>query len=532
MMRSGNCHLKGMLFAFLVASSTCAHAQEVDVQIASIVDEGMNRGKVMEDASELIDDIGPRLTNSEGLDKAIAWARDKFQAYRLANIHTEAFHYGAAWNLDSWSAAMISPRFKMMTSVPVAYSPETESILSAPVVIAPIENEDDFGKWRGKLQGKIVLISDAGVPEPSNNPAFVRHDSESLQSLDYYDLESEGAEVFLRLADYERYVLALSRFLKSEGALAMVRKSSRENGLVVGSGRNIDPDNPLALPFIELSREDYRRLVRMAERGLDPHIELSVRARVDTGDTTAENLFAEIPGRDADAGYVMAGAHLDSWFAADGATDNGAASVVIIEAARILRSLDVEPKRTIRFALWSGEEQGLLGSTAYVETHLAERGIDQNLDALSRMNDWLRRFPINKRSEFDSIKAYFNLDSGAGKVRGVFAGNNIPAVPILQRWLEPVGSLDAANVVMSRRGATDHLAMEALGLPAFNLIQDGLDYDSRTWHSSIDTLDHVPPDDIRQAATVLAVLLWQAANSDDVIPQRPPPRPTSTARAP
>jgi Zn-dependent M28 family amino/carboxypeptidase len=239
-------------------------------------------------------------------------------------------------------------------------------------------------------------------------------------------------------------------------------------------------------------------------------------------------VIADIAGRDPKAGYVMAGAHFDSWIAADGATDNGAGSVVVLEAARILAKMP-KPKRTIRFALWTGEEQTIMGSTAYIEQHLAHRPVAPNLSPLDNFAQWPGAFPIEKKPGYDELKAYFNLDNGAGKIRGIYAENNVGAIPLLEKWLAPFASMGAGTVVASRTGGTDHQYMQTVGLPGFQFIQDPLDYSRVTHHTSADTVDHIPPDDIRQAATIMAAMLWQAANADAVLPR--PPLPTEPSKS-
>jgi hypothetical protein len=222
------------------------------------------------------------------------------------------------------------------------------------------------------------MVSLPGEASQSDKPMFRRYDDKDLAELDKYELPSDDLEPYKDFAERAAFALELSNFLKAEGALAMVRKSGRENGLVSGEGYNIDPANRLALPFMELSSEDYRRLARLETAGKPPVIQLTIAAHTNDADTNADYLIADIPGSDPKAGYVIAGGHFDSWFAADGATDDGVPSVIVIEAARIIQSLGVKPKRTIRFALWSGEEQGLLGSIAYIEKHLATRGAAPN----------------------------------------------------------------------------------------------------------------------------------------------------------
>jgi Zn-dependent M28 family amino/carboxypeptidase len=305
---------------------------------------------------------------------------------------------------------------------------------------------------------------------------------------------------------------------------------SRLHGsLVHGEGYEYKVGKTPKLPGVELSAEDYRRLARLAKVG-EVKVEIDSRVHFDDSDPKAYNVFGEIPGRDPKAGYVMAGAHLDSWVAADGASDNGAGSAVVMEAARILSSLGVQPKRTIRFALWSGEEQGLHGSAAYIEAHLAKwpKPTDPEVAALGPYfaSDGATPEPL---PGFGELAAYFNLDNGSGKIRGIHPEGNFGAAPILREWLSPFASLGANSVVASPTGGTDHVLMSRLGLPAFQFVQDPLDYDSRVHHTNLDTFDHLRPDDLRQASVVLATLLLDAANADAPLPRRTlPTKPATT----
>lgn len=515
---------------FLLAQPLqAAPGDATDAQIAKIVNEGLSHSQAMANASELMDGIGPRLTNSENFDKAADWALGKFRTYGLSNVHKESYPFGVNWNLDSWDAKVVQPRAITMHAIPVAWTPPTNGTITAPVILAPMSKKEHFEKWRGKLAGKIVLVTLPGEASQSEKGQFHRYDGKELADLDKYDLPSDELEPYKGFTKSVAFARELSQFLKAEGAVAMVRKSYRENGLVTGEGYNIDPAKRLELPFMELSSEDYRRLARLETTGKPPVISLAIAAHTNDADTTADYLIADIAGSDPNAGYVMAGGHFDSWIAADGATDDGVPSVIVIEAARIIKSLGVQPKRTIRFALWSGEEQGLLGSIAYIEKHLATRPVDRNAYGVERFAKWTTKFPITKGAGYDQLKAYFNLDNGAGKIRGIYAENNVAAEPLLKKWLSPFADMGAGTVVTSRTGGTDHEYMQAVGLPGFQFIQDPLDYGSRVHHSNIDTLDHAPPDDVRQAATVLAAMLWQAANSDAVLPR--PPLPTAPSKS-
>ncbi|WP_296677094.1 M20/M25/M40 family metallo-hydrolase [Novosphingobium sp.] len=517
----------------LTAISTAAHADASDAQIDAVIDEGLNRSEAMTTASALMDGIGPRLTNSEGYRRAADWAIARFDSLGLQNVHREAFDFGLGWNIDSYSARMVEPRMVSMTAIPVAWSPPTNGTLRAPVIVAPVGNPARFElwkqEWKGKLAGKIVMTSMPGSTTESDKPVFRRLDDKDLGGYDKYSLPSFDPDATDRRLRRVNVPLDISRFLKDEGALAMVKISYRDGMLVHGEGYNYRAGETLALPAFELAAEDYRRLVRLAKTGTAPQIELNLAARYDDKVTRAENLFGDIAGSDPKAGYVMAGAHFDSWIAGDGAADNGAGSVVVIEAARILKRLGVKPRRTIRFALWTGEEQGLLGSRAYIEQHLATRPVDSKLTGIAAYSAWANAWPITPKAGYGDLKAYFNLDNGGGKIRGVYAENNIAAEPMLKKWLSPFDGLGASRVVTSKTGGTDHVFMQAIGLPGYQFIQDPLDYDSRVHHSNLDTVDHLRGDDLRQAATIMAAMLLQAANSDKDLPRQPlPAKPVPT----
>ncbi len=497
--------------------------------MAAIVDEGTNRSQVMLTASELMDGIGPRLTNSQGYLRAQEWALLKMRNMGLSAVHTEGFQFGLGWNLGSHSARMISPRPIEMTAIPVAWSPPTGGPIRAPIVVAPITEESHFAQWRGKLAGKIVLINLPGSPKESKELHFKRYSDSQIGELDTYDLPNFDPIASARRLKKVGFACKLTEFLKAEGALATVEISYRSGMLVHGEGYAYRPGETLTLPSFELAAEDYRRLVRLSITGPAPVIELTAEARFDDSTLEANNIFGEIAGSDPKAGYVMAGAHFDSWIAGDGAADNGAGSVVVLEAARILSRLGVKPKRTIRFALWTGEEQGLLGSRAYVERHLATRPIDPSLSGTDAYYAWGDAWPIKPLPGYTQLKVYFNMDNGGGKFRGIYAEGNLGAAPILSEWLAPFSSMGAGRVVAQKTDGTDHVYLQAIGLPAYQFIQDPLDYESQVHHTNLDTLDHLRGDDLRQAATIMAGMLFQAANSDKELPRSPlPSKPVAT----
>ncbi|QEA17442.1 M20/M25/M40 family metallo-hydrolase [Novosphingobium ginsenosidimutans] len=515
--------------ALVAATPAPLRADASDAQVAAVIDEGLNRSEAMVTASQLMDGIGPRLTNSQNYRRAADWATARMAAIGLQNVHREGFDFGLGWNIESYRATMVSPRRIDLMAIPVAWSPPTDGVLRAGVVVAPMSKVEHFAAWKGKLAGKVVMISLPGATSESTKPVFQRFDDKQISEYDRYDLPSFDPATADRRAKRTNFPLELSRFLKAEGALAMIRISYRDGMLVHGEGYNYRPGETLALPAFEVAAEDYRRLVRLAAGGPAPEIELQLNARFDDSTLQAENLFGDITGSDPKAGYVMAGAHFDSWIAGDGAADNGAGSVVVLEAARILQRLGVKPRRTIRFALWAGEEQGLLGSRAYIERYLATRPVDPKLTGIAAYSAWSQAWPIAPKPGYAELKAYFNLDNGGGKVRGIYAENNIAAEPMLKKWLSPFEGMGASRVVTSKTGGTDHVYLQAIGLPGYQFIQDPLDYDSRVHHSNLDTLDHLRGDDLRQAATIMAAMLLQAANSDKDLPRMPlPSKPVPT----
>lgn len=515
-------------FVCLFAAALLASAMPVAVAaapdgdsaaIARIIDEGMNRSEAMTTASALMDRIGPRLTNSENHRKAESWAMDLFRQRGLANVHVEPFDFGVGWNLDSYSVAMVTPRALPLTAIPVAWSPATSGTVQAPVVIAPMSREEHFAEWKGKLAGKIVLVSLPGQTSESKGPVFQRYTDAEIAELDTYTKPVFDPDAAALQVKNRRFFGKLAAFLKAEGALAVVKMSYRDGKLVHGEGYDFQPGQTLALPAVELAQEDYRKLVRLAKTGAAPTIAITVAARYDESNLKAENVVAEIPGSDPKAGYVMAGAHFDSWIAGDGANDNGAGSITVLEAARLISRLGIKPKRTIRFVLWSGEEQGLLGSRAYIDQHYASRPVDPSLKGIDSYIAWRNAFPITPKPEYSQLKAYFNMDNGSGRFRGIYSEGNLGAEKLLKEWLAPFDMLGADKLVVSKTGGTDHVFLQAIGLPGYQFIQDPLDYDSRVHHSNLDTVDHMRADDMRQAAVVMAGMLWQAANSDKELPR-------------
>jgi len=496
-------------------------------ETARIIDEGMNRSQLMLNAHELFDDIGPRLTISTNMRKAQDWAVAKFSRYGLTNVHKEGFTFGRGWDIVGSSVRLVSPRPIQLVAIPVAWTPPTSGPLRAPVIVAPMDRPEHFAAYRGKLAGKIVMVTLPGDGSEPTDPPFHRLTSEEIGKEDKYQIphfDPQDQNRFLKRIDFYRQ---LDKFLASEGAVAIIKKARTDGKLVFGEGYQHALGDTPKLPTVEVAAEDYRRIARMAKLGENPVVEINNDVRYLDDDSRAYNVIADIPGSDPKAGYVMAGAHFDSWVAGDGAADNGAGSIVVMEAARILRQLGVRPKRTIRFALWAGEEQGLYGSANYVQQHLASRPGAIGPGGVLLWDKLIRNYPLTPSAGYGALKAYFNLDNGSGKIRGIYAEGNAAAVPMLREWLSPFDGMGATTVVVGPTTGTDHEPFQAVAIPGFQFIQDPLDYETRVHHSSIDTLDHLKADDLRQAAVIMASMLLQAANSDKELPR--PPLPTQPA---
>jgi hypothetical protein len=507
---------------------SAAHAEEpVDHEtIGKIMDEGFNRSQVMETVLHLTDVIGPRLTNSPGMREAASWTKGQFEAYGLRNTRLEYFPFGRGWSYDTITVHMTSPRRKQLSAMPIAWHPGTDGPLEAEITVVSVESEDDLEKLEGEVEGKIVLLGKAREQDEPSTPVFVRLDDEKLSDLAEYsvpDAPSKQPTEWAKRSQLQRKALGV---LAEQGALAIVRAHYRDGGLVGGAGYLYKAGETPALPGIELISEDYDRLVRLASRDVPVTVSIDVQAEYHDENHDGQNVLAEIPGRGSRPEIVMAGAHLDSWFMADGAIDNAAGSAVVMEAARILSAIGAKPKRTIRFALWDGEEQALAGSIFHVRKHFASRPGEIDGEPVLPENEWstLRHaWPIEKRSDYERLSAYFNLDNGSGRIRGIYGEGNTALQPIFERWFQPFHELGAETVILRSAGGTDHQPFQFMGLPGFQFIQDPLDYVSRLHHTHIDTASHVYEKDLKQAAIIMASFLWHAANRDERLPRLPTP---------
>ncbi len=516
---------KLLIAALLVAAS--ANAQQPDLRMISrIRQEGFRNSKVMEYAQALTDRIGARLTGSPNMKKANEWTRDELAKMGLANARLEPYKFGRGWSSDFCSVRMVAPDALQLYALPAAWSPATNGPLRAKVVKVKLESKEDLEKNKGKLAGLFVMPAEPREMKPQEKAALERYDEKELDALADYQVPS-ARDNARRAEAQKRCELrrALAQFAIDEKIAAIVQSGSGEGGVfrVQGGGTWRD-DEPLGVPTVGLAPEHYARIARLLDAKTDVELEIDVRAAYHQQDLNAYNTVAEIPGSDKKGEVVMLGAHLDSWHTGTGATDNASGSAVMMEAARILESLGIKPRRTIRIALWSGEEQGLLGSRAYVEQHYAKRDEPKDPEQ-AKLPASLRteKGTLRIKPDHAKVSAYFNVDNGTGKIRGIYAQENAAVVPLFTAWLAPLHDLGATTVTMRNTMSTDHISFDEAGIPGFQFIQDEVEYSTRTHHTNWDTYERLQREDLMQAAVVVAAVVWEAANRADLMPRKPLP---------
>ena len=520
--------------------------------IDRIRDEGMNHSQVMQTLSYLTDVIGGRLTNSPNMKRANEWTRDTMAKWGMQNAKLEAWGpFGRGWSLKSFYAHVNEPTSFPIIAYPKAWSPSTRGPVTSDVVYLDLKTDEDFAKYKGQLRGKIVLVSRPRELKADFNGMGERHSEEALAKLAAAPdpatvtapepgrpQQAMSPEVQERFRQFQVMQKAAS-FVFDEGAAVVVDNSRNGSGGTLfvqsanvaplsvpatsseapASGQRRGGLTPYAkeaearmLPQITVATEDYNRLVRMIQNGAKPKMTVDIQAQYHDEDLMGYNTVAEIPGTDPTLKdeIVMLGGHLDSWHSSTGATDNAAGCAVAMEAARILMASGLKPRRTIRVALWSGEEQGLLGSREYVKQHFGERPRLENGQPGA----------LVKAAQYDKLSAYYNLDNGTGKIRGVYMQGNAAVRPYFEAWLAPFADLGAKTLTLSNTGGTDHQSFDRIGLPGFQFIQDEIEYDTRTHHSNQDNYDRIQAEDMKQAATIMAAFVYQTAMMDEKLPRK------------
>jgi hypothetical protein len=508
----------------------------------SIRAEALGHSHIMEYASALTDGIGPRLTGSPNLKKANEWTRDQLTAMGCSNAHLEDWgEFGMGWEqLNTW-VRMTSPDNAVFIAQAAPWSPSTKGPVNGAAIWVDIKDEKDFDKYKGKLAGKIVLLGEMREVKPVDKPLFTRDDDAEMKKIEEYPVRvtrfnRDLQQYVQRVAFREK----LGQFFATEQVSAVLLPSrDGENG--GGSGGTIFDDNGSSfgatvyqrdhanpIPLAVTAIENYGRVYRLLRANVPVSIEVNIESHFTGDHEHGFDTVAEIPGTDPKLKdeVVMLGGHLDSWASATGATDNGAGTVVAMEVMRILNAIHVKPRRTIRIALWTGEEQGLFGSQGYVKQHFGVIPRSTDPDQL-KLGEWMRKVsgPIQVKPEQEKISAYFNVDNGSGKIRGIYLQQNGAVGPIFKQWMEPLTDVGVTTLTLRNTGGTDHLSFDAVGIPGFQFIQDPLDYGERTHHSNMDTYERLQAEDLAQAAFVEAIFVYNAAMRDQMLPRKPFPHP-------
>lgn len=520
--------IAALSLALMMAAPALAQPVNLDV-MSKIRQEAYYRSQVMQHLGTLTEDIGPRLTNSPGMTKANAWARGKFNEWGLSKVQDDPFEdFGRGWEFKAASVEMLGPRTFPLHALPKAWTPGTNGPVEGDVVALTLKTSDDLAKQKGKLKGKIVFLSELREYKPGVEPDQRRLDDAGLAALQTFSIpanrEADNAKRLKDFRDREKFGRELNQFLMDEGVLATVSISGWDNGIIrVGGGGSRRAGEAVGVPDLAMIAEHYNPIMRALKRNEKVRLRVDVDARYtsDTNDA-GYNTLAEIPGTSKADEVVMLGAHMDSWHTGTGANDNAAGVAVMMEAMRILKAIGVKPKRTIRVALWSGEEQGLIGSANYVAKTFASYPLStkpEDADLPKSLRP--RTGPMQRKPAYDKFSVYFNMDNGSGKFRGIYAQENLAAMPIFEEWFKPFNDVGAKTIVSRNTGSTDHISFDRVGLPGFQFVQDGLDYFTNVHHSHLDTYDHASEADLKHNAAIVAAFVYNAAMRDERMPRKP-----------
>ncbi len=501
--------------------------------ITRIKYEGLHHSHSMEMLDWLTNVYGSRLTGSPEHKAAAEWAVKELSAMGIENAHLDAWGpFGMGWTLKHFSLAMLEPKSFPLIAYPKAWSPGTKGTVKGGVIYLHANSMDELGAYKGRLKGKFVLLDSIRVLAPNFKPNASRTPDSTLLKLANADVPlprganaTHADSVSRRSAREETKLLSAKiEFCRSEGALAILDCNHGDGGVIYVAGATVpqaegaangkrvsayDADAPVILPQVSVTTEHYNRIHRILQKGVPVTLDMDLSVETSTAQDSY-NVIGEIPGTDLKDEIVMVGGHFDSWHAGSGACDNGAGAVASMEVMRIIKSLNLKPRRTIRVALWSGEEQGLLGSRAYVFKNFGSRDGDFRNP----------KGPVVKKDDYDKISAYFNNDYGSGKIRGIYTMGNEALRPIFRAWMESLRDLGVETITPNNAGGTDHLTFDGVGLPGFQFIVDPIEY-GRTYHSNFDVFERVIEEDAQQAATVMAAFVYDAAMRDAKLPRKP-----------
>ena len=512
-----------LTLATAFSTAVAAQAQEpVDLDaIFRIKDEGLNRSEVMEVASYLTDVYGPRLTGSPNIRNAGEYVRQKLTEWELVDVNLEEWGpFGRGWTNDYLSLHMsIGAQTYPMIGYPKAWTPGTGGRLSGDAVIAIIDDSDDMERFRGELRGKYVLTARMPTVEAQFEAPGVRFSDEQLVQRARQPVPTGRGRRGGRggggggRGGGPSFAEQRMQFFVDEGVAGLLEPGRGTGGTVFvqhGGTNPWDVDAEPMPPQVALAVEHYGRIYRTLEKDLPVSVEMDIRNTFHDEDLDAFNIVGEIPGSGRADEVVMLGAHFDSWHSGTGATDNAAGSAVMMEAVRILKAAGLSLDRTVRIALWTGEEHGYFGSRAYVADHFANRET------------------MELQPEHEKLSGYFNVDNGTGTIRGVYLQGNEMAAPVFSAWMAPFANIGMSTLSIRNTGGTDHIPFDEVGLPGFQFIQDPIEYNSRTHHSSMDVYERLQEADMKQNAVIVAAFVYHAANRDELLPRKPLPRPART----
>jgi carboxypeptidase Q len=522
-----------LAFCLLTFTGALAAAEPIDyAALGKIRQEGFSNSKVMETMTALTEKIGPRLSNSPQMQAANDWTKQQLTDWGMSNARLEAFGpFGRGWQYQSAAVHMTAPRQFTLSALPKAWTPGTNGLVEGEAMLLVAKSKEDLEKHKGKLKGKILFISETRELKPSDKADFVRYDEEKLKELQAFPIPKPGdavkrktdAEAYLKQRELTEYT---NKFLTEEGVLATVSLSSWDNGIIrVMGGGSRKAAEAVGVPALVMITEHYNQVLRLLEQKQAVRLALDIKANfTSVDDQMAYNTVADLPGTGKKDEWVILGAHLDSWHSGTGAADNAAGVAVMMEAMRILKASGLKTKRSIRIGLWSGEEQGLLGSAAFVAKHYAElpEPTDPKLKDLPRSLQENPAKPVLKPAHA-KVSVYFNYDNGGGKIRGIYAQENLAAAEIFRQWIAPLADLGVSTVTNRNTGSTDHISFDRVGIPGFQFVQDNLDYFSHVHHTHLDGMDHIQAEDLRQSAVVVASLAYLAAMRDEPLPRKEQP---------
>ena len=510
--------VKQIVLILIILSISIYAEEPVDLQmIQKIKVEATKKSEVMNTISYLTDVHGPRLTGSPELKEAADWAVEQLKEWGITNAYLENWGtFGRGWTMEHVSAAMTSPRYMPLIAYPKAWTESTNGEISASPIVLDIESEEQLEAFKDSLDGAIVMLRKPRDWEPKFEADAKRHDDTKLSEIAVAPELGEKSPWAERRKEWRaRRALyrKIDQFLKDENVGVVLEPSEREHGTVrvYSRGGYKMSDDP-GTPNLVVSNEQYGRIYRILEKKLPVNLKIDIKNKFFEDDTLGFNVLAEIPGTDGslDDEVVMLGGHFDSWHAGTGATDNAASCAVAMEAMRILKKIGIKPRRTIRMALWSGEEQGYLGSRGYLAKYYGDRET------------------MELKEAHEDFSVYFNLDNGAGKIRGIYMQENDAARPIFDAWFKPFHDMGAKVITIRNTSGTDHIPFNELGLPGFQFIQDPIDYMTRTHHTNMDVYEHVIPGDVMQASIIMATFVYHAAMRDKKFPRKQLPEPSKS----